>query len=101
MFSPSLIIGNINAKKINAEPGSGWTVVSIRGIIMIINTINMSLLLFKSVWMILKNFDKNKAVPNFANSLGWKLKGPIEYHDFAPPLSTPKMKRPIRRKIEI
>ena len=48
----------------------------------------------------LKNFDKNKAVPNLASSLGWKLIGPRAYHDFAPPLSTPKINRPIRSIID-
>ena len=50
--------------------------------------------------MILKNFDKNKAVPNFASSLGWKLIGPSAYHDLAPPLSAPKINRPSRRIID-
>ena len=90
----------MKAKKINAVPGSGWIVVRIRGTSIIINTTIISLLLFKSVWIMLKNFDKNKAVPNLASSLGWKLIGPRAYHDFAPPLSTPKINKPIRSIID-
>ena len=53
----------------------------------------MSLILLRSVWIILRNFAKNSAVHNLANSVGWKLTGPNIYQDFAPPLSTPKKKR--------
>ena len=56
-------------------------------------TIIISLILLRSVWIILKNFARNKAVHNLANSVGWKLIGPNMNQDFAPPLSTPKKKR--------
>jgi hypothetical protein len=56
-------------------------------------TIKISRVFFRSVWIILKNFARNKAVHNFANSVGWKLIGPIIYQDLAPPLSDPNMNR--------
>ena len=63
-------------------------------------TIKISLVLFKSVWIILKNLAKNKAVLSFASSVGWKLIGPIRYHDLAPPRSTPNINRLSNNKIE-
>ena len=90
---PSRKIGKINAKKTNAEPGSGWRVIRVIGTRIITPTIKISRVFFRSVWIILKNFARNKAVHNFANSVGWKLIGPIIYQDLAPPLSAPKMNR--------
>ena len=67
--------------------------MSKKGIKTMVPTKIISLVLLRSVWIILKNFAKNSAVHNLANSDGWKLTGPNMYQDFAPPLSTPKKKR--------
>ena len=90
---PSRRIGKMNVKKTSAEPGSGWRVIRITGMRIMTPTIKISRVFFRSVWIILKNFDRNKAVHNFANSVGWKLIGPIIYQDLAPPLSDPNMNR--------
>jgi hypothetical protein len=40
-------------------------------------------------------------VLSFASSVGWKLIGPIRYHDLAPPLSTPNINRLSNNIIEV
>ena len=51
IFSPSLNIGNKNAKKIIADPGSGWIEIRNIGIVIINEIKNKSLFFEISVWI--------------------------------------------------
>ena len=98
---PSLNIGNKNAKKIIAVPGSGCIAIKNIGIRIIKEIKNKSLFLDRSVWIILRYFAKKRLVVILTNSEGWKLMNPRSYHDLAPPAFMPKMNNPRRRIIEI
>ena len=62
IFRPSLNIGNKNAKKIIAVPGSGCIDIKKIGIRIIKEIKNKSLFLDRSVWIILRYFAKKRLV---------------------------------------
>jgi hypothetical protein len=70
IFRPSLNIGNKNAAKIIADPGSGCIDIKNIGIIIIKEIKNRSLFLDTSVWMILRYFAKKRLVVILTNSEG-------------------------------
>ena len=101
IFRPSLNIGNKNAKKIIADPGSGCIEIRNIGIIIINEMKNKSLVLEISVWIILRYFANNRHVVILTNSEGWKLINPKLYQDLAPPAFIPKKNNPTSSNIEI
>ena len=101
IFRPSLNMGNKKAKKIIADPGSGCIEIRTIGTIITNEIKNKSLVLEISVWIILRDFAKNRLVVILTNSEGWKLINPRLYQDLAPPAFMPKKNNPIRSNIVI
>ena len=100
MFNPSLNNTKINPIKTNAVPGSGWIIIRNIGNAITKPIWSKDFIFFKLTWISLKIFDTAKAVVILANSEGWSPIPPMVYHEVAPDMFFPKIKSPIRDKID-